>query len=108
MIGFLPSTRAEQVPAAGALRQRGQRHEDGVLDELEDAGTTGPLPKAISRSMGSVKIRLARSHTPPRSKMSVQLSESMKCFNPATMSPPISPRVAIFCSTHAAALLMMP
>ena len=40
--------------------------------------------------------------------MSVQLSESMKRLSPSTISPPMSPSVATFCSTQSAALLMTP
>ena len=69
---------------------------------------TRPVPKAMMRSMGSVTMRLARVHTPSRSKMSVQLRLSRKSSTACRIELPISPSALSWPSAQAATLSTMP
>ena len=97
----------EQIPAAHALRQPASGRSTASRMNWRMPDTRLPT-KLVIRAIGSVTMRLARSQTPPRSKMSVQLSESRKRSTACRMLPATSPRLFICCCTQPATRSMMP
>ncbi len=91
--GILAHDGDEQRPAGGALGELGDGLEDCVADEFPDVLRSVPLTKLMMRSMGSVKMRLARSQTSPRWKMSRQLRLSRKSMRAFLMELPTMPSV---------------
>ncbi len=107
VIGFRPRTAVSrsQPRVCDARRASGIRIAS-LTKRMMSA--TRPFAKLMMRVMGAVKIALARSQTPPRSKTSDHLSVPRKLVTAALIALPTRPSEAICCEIQLPTRSKMP
>ena len=107
VMGFLPRTAIRRSQPRVLLASSASGLSTASFTNLITPSTR-LLPKAMRRSMGSVKIAFARSQTSPRWKMSRQPSESRKRVMAFLIVVAERPSLVIWSSTQAPTFSKMP